>query len=131
MKRMTVVLLLAASLGACDSKERLGLKEALVEKLQDDSDLKDYKLEPAKIADCVVSEISKGLPGFPGDPRRDVYFDAYARFVAVQSPSEADAAVNKYQSAFGSVPAARQAAMSVTEHIMSCMGQFFEDKEAS
>ncbi len=129
MKKVISVLLVAALCSACDSKEKLGFKEALVEKLKDDSDLKDYKLDPSEIADCVVGEVSQGLPGFPGDPRRDAYFDAYASFVMVRSPAEADAATNKYQDTFGSAKAARQAALSITEYIMNCMGQFFENKD--
>lgn len=123
MKKPIFVILAAALLGACGgSPEQVSLKDALVEKLKDDSDLKDYKINPAEVADCVVKTITDGLPGFPGDPRRARYFEAYSKFVAVKSPSDAEKAVDEYKDLFGSVIQAREAAVSVTDHIMGCLG---------
>lgn len=110
-------------LAGCSSKEKTTLKEALLAKFKDDSDLKDYKLDPETIADCVLGEISSGLPGFAGDPRREQYFEAYTRFANAKSPADAEKAVADYQQLFGSVKDARRAALSVTDHVMTCMGK--------
>ena len=127
MKKIMTIIFAALFLNACGGgKEQLGLKEALTAKLQDDADLKDYKLNPADVADCVVSGIAGSLPGFPGDPRRKTYFEAYAKFVAVKSPADAEKAVEEYKDLFGSVKQAREAAVSVTDHIMGCMGAALE-----
>ncbi|NJD08148.1 MAG: hypothetical protein FIA97_16875, partial [Methylococcaceae bacterium] len=123
MKKLLLCLVIAASLTACQkSKEQLGLKEALVAKLQNDSDLKDYKIDPADMAECVYKEIAEGAPGMPGDPRRARYFEAYTKFVAVGSPGDADRAIKEYQDVFGDVKSATNAAMTVTDVIMTCMG---------
>lgn len=123
MKKIIMAALTAAMLSACSAgPEQVSLKEALVSKLKDDPDLKDYKIEPAEVADCVVKAITDSLPGFPGDPKRAKFYEAYAKFVAVKSPGDAESATNEYKDLFGSVIQAREAAVSVTDHIMGCMG---------
>lgn len=123
MKKIMIAAMIAALLSACSGgPEQVSLKEALVAKLKDDSDLKDYNIEAAEVADCVVKAITDGLPGFPGDPKRAKFYEAYAKFVAVRSPNDAEKAINEYKDLFGSVIQAREAAVSVTDHIMGCMG---------
>jgi len=129
MPKKTLVLLSVLLLTACDiRKEQLGLREAVLARLQEDSDLKDYKLDPASVADCVVASISDGAPGLPGDPRRDAYFQAYARMLSVKTPTEADQAVEQYKDFFGSQQGAREAALRVTDYIMTCMGEAIEER---
>jgi hypothetical protein len=126
IKKLLVVCCTVLLLIACSSQEQKDLREALVSKLKDDSDLKDYKLEPATIADCVVGEITADLPGFPGDPQRERFYQAYVHFVNVKSPADADKSITDYQDLFGSVKQAREAATNITNHIMTCMGQAIE-----
>jgi hypothetical protein len=119
------------ALSACgSSKEQLDLKEALLSKLKDDSDLKDYKLDPSDIADCIVDEITDSLPGIVGDPRRPRFLEAYAKFIAVKSPSDAEMAAETYKDLFGSAQQAREAGLGVTDYIMSCIGAAVEKRDA-
>lgn len=127
MKKIVTVLLTALMLSACGtSKEQQDLKQVLTEKFKDDSDLKDYKLKPEDIAECVVANISQDAPAIPGDPKRERYFAAYTKFAAAKSPVEAEQAVKDYQDVFGGIKEARAAANTVTDHIMSCMGLAIE-----
>ena len=127
MKKVMTVLVAALLLSACgNSKEQQDLKQVLTEKFKDDSDLKDYKLKPEDIADCVVANIAQDAPSIPGDPKRDRYFAAYTKFAAAKSPVDAEQAVKDYQDLFGGVKEARAAANTVTDHIMSCMGMAIE-----
>lgn len=129
MKTVMTVIFAACLLSACGGgKEQLDLKAALIAKLQEDSDLKDYKLNPADVADCVVQAIADTLPGFTGDPRRKTYFEAYATFVSAKTSADADKAIETYKDLFGSVKQARAAALSVTDHIMGCMGANIEQR---
>lgn len=127
MKKIMTVLVAAVMLTACgQSQEQKDLKQVLTEKFKDDSDLKDYKLKPEDIADCVVSNISQDAPPIPGDPKRDRYFAAYTKFAAAKSPADAEQAVKDYQDLFGGLKEARAAANTVTDHIMGCMGKAIE-----
>lgn len=118
-------------LSGCDTKQKTGLREILVERFKDDQDLKDYQLDPGEVADCVVKEISDGLPGFAGDPRREKYFSAYARFLSVKSPADAEQAITEYQELFGSAKKAREAANGITDYIMTCMGKAIEGADGN
>lgn len=131
MKKLLLAICTLSALAGCTTKEQTGLREALIEKFKDDQDLKDYKLDPADIADCVVKEIADGLPGFGGDPRRDQYFQAYARFVNVRSPADAEKAITDYQELFGSAKKAREAATSISDHVMTCMGKAIDRSDGA
>ncbi len=127
MKKIMTMFVAALLLTACgNSKEQQDLKQVLTEKFKDDSDLKDYKLKPEDIADCVVANISQDAPPIPGDPKRVRYFEAYTQFAAAKSPTDAEKAVKDYQDLFGGIKEARAAAKTVTDHIMSCMGMAIE-----
>ena len=127
-KRVFALLGLAALLTACGGEQKQTLEQALVAKLQNDSDLKDYKLAPQDVAKCVLEEISNSLPVFPGDPRRGEYFDAYAKFLSADSSAAAQQALDNAAKLFGSVKEARKAAVGVTDFIISCMGELVETK---
>ncbi|BBL75012.1 hypothetical protein [Methylomagnum ishizawai] len=123
MRKILIAICAVSALAACSTKEQTGLKEILVDKFKDDQDLKDYKLDPEPVAECVVKEITDSLPGFAGDPRREQYFEAYARFLSVRSPNDAEKAITDYTQLFGSAKRAREAANGVTEFVMNCMGK--------
>lgn len=128
MKKIMTVLVAALLLSACgnNSKEQQDLKQILTEKFKDDSDLKDYKLKPEDIADCVVANVSEGAPPMPGDPKRERFFTAYTQFAGAKSPSDLEKAVKEYQDVFGGVKETYAAANTVTDYIMSCMGLAIE-----
>lgn len=129
MKKLFLAILLVSLLPACSTPEQNDLKSALLEKLKDDSDLKDYKIDPAEIADCVVGEISSDIPAFAGDPRRERFFQAYIRFVNVHSPDEAEKALAEFEELFGSRQAAREAAGNIINHNMTCMGKAIDHSD--
>ncbi|MDD1649814.1 MAG: hypothetical protein LUO80_05400 [Methylococcaceae bacterium] len=126
MKKLLILALTALALVGCAKKEKTGLREVLIERFKDDQDLKDYKLDPGVVADCVVDEIAGSLPGFAGDPRRAQFFEAYARFLNVKSSADAENSIAEFEQLFGSKQQARQAATSITDHVMTCMGKSIE-----
>jgi major membrane immunogen (membrane-anchored lipoprotein) len=127
MKKIITVFIAVLLLTACGkSKEQLDLKQVLTEKFKDDSDLKDYKLKPEDIADCVVATISDEAPPVPGDSKRIRYFEAFTKFAAAKSPNDLEKAVKDYQDIFGGIKETYAAANNVTDYIMSCMGQAIE-----
>jgi hypothetical protein len=129
MLKILSIILLGMLLSACEAKKQhTNLREAILAKLQEDPDLKDYKLDPGPIADCVVQAVSDGAPSIPGDPRRDTYFAAYTKIFNAKSPTDAEAVLKEYKDFFGSEKAGREAALRVTDHIMSCMGEAIDQR---
>ncbi|MDD5036839.1 MAG: hypothetical protein PHE55_19095 [Methylococcaceae bacterium] len=128
MKKIMTMLFAALLLTACgNSKEQQSLKQVLTEKFKDDSDLKDYKLNPEDIADCVVNAVSDNVPSnIPGDQKRARYFQAYTLFVGAKSPGELDKTAKEYQDIFGGIQETHAAAATVSDYIMSCMGLAIE-----
>lgn len=129
MKKLLLATLLIFLLPACSTPQQNDLKSALLAKLKDDPDLKDYKIDPSEIADCVVGEISGDIPAYPGDPRRERFFQAYIRFVNVTSPAEAEKSLAEFEELFGSKQAAREAATNITNHNMTCMGKAIDHSD--
>lgn len=123
MKKLLLVMLAATLLSACGRQEKLTLEQALLEKMQADSDLKDYKIDPKDMTGCVLDEIAQSLPVMPVDSQRGAYFDAYAKFITANNPMQA---INDAVPLFGSVQASRKAAMNVTEFVISCMGRLMD-----
>lgn len=128
MKNLLIACITATLLVGCSSKERTGLKESLVAKFKDDSDLKDYNLNPEDVADCVVDEITASLPVFGADPRREQYFQAYARFVSAASPADLTKAITESQPLFGTIEDARKSA-NIADHVMTCMGKAIAESD--
>jgi len=127
MKKMMIVFVAVLLISACgNSKQQQDLKQVFTEKFKDDSDLKDYKLKPEDIAECVVANITEEAPPVPGDPKRVRYFEAFTKFASVKSPSDLEKAVNEYKDIFGGVKETYAAANNVTDYIMSCMGMAIE-----
>jgi hypothetical protein len=130
MKGKILIVLLALLVVGCANKEQTDLREALIAKLREDSDLKDYNLDPIEIADCVVEDLTDDLPGFPGDPRRAQYLAAYAKFYSVSGQGEFEQVAEQFKDLFGSVKAAHDAALRMTDYIMKCMGQAIEKRDS-
>lgn len=129
MKKLVFALLAAAALTGCGRQEKLTLEQALLAKMEADSDLKDYKIDPKDMTGCVLEEIAQSLPVMPVDTRRGTYYEAYAKFLTITNPQEAQKAIDDAVPLFGSVKEARKAAFSITEHIVSCMGRLTDQNQ--
>lgn len=124
MKKLLFAMLAASALTGCGRQEKLTLEQALLAKMEADSDLKDYKIDPQEMAACVLNEIADSLPVMAVDTRRGAYYDAYAKFLTITTPQEAKKAIDEATPLFGTPQDARKAAFSITDHVMTCMGQF-------
>jgi hypothetical protein len=126
MKILLTLTFAGLSLLGCAQKEQAELRTVLIERFKAHEDIQAYQLDPATMADCMIDEIAMGLPGFAGDPRRPQYFTAYARFLTVQSATEADGALAEFERLFDGKKNARMAATSIPEHEFTCMGKLIE-----
>lgn len=130
MKKILILTLALFALTACGREEKLSLEEALVNNFEGDSDLNDYNLDPKEMAACVLEAISDSLPVMPTDPKRAQFFEAYAIFLSQpQSPEAANKMIEGQKDLFGSIRAAREAALSITDHIMTCEGTLIQRRD--
>jgi len=132
MKKTLPILMVAATLllAGCD-RGKPALEQALAESFRDDQDLKDYKIDPDDMAECVADKISSAIPGLPGAPQRKAYFEAYTKMVKVtandQDPRQV---IEENKKVFGSIRKSREAAFGITAHILDCMGELVEQQGA-
>ena len=122
MNRLFLVCIFAVSLAGCSNKEEANLLEILTAGYADDPDIKDLKLEPSEMAECVVDKISGEIPGIPGDPRRDPYFKAYISLsVTPTSKEQILANFRQAEEALGSKQAVYEARESIGAFVVDCM----------
>ncbi len=132
MKKTLLILMIATTLllTGCD-RGKPGLEQALAENFRNDPDLKDYKIDPDDMAECVADKISSAIPGLPGAPQRKAYFEAYTKMVKVtandQDPRQV---IEENKEVFGSIRKSREAAFGITAHILDCMGKLVEQQGA-
>jgi len=132
MKTALSILMIAVTLllTGCD-RGKSGLEQALAENFRDDQDLKDYKIDPDDMAECVADKISSAIPGLPGAPQRKAYFEAYTKMVKVTANKENPQPVlEENKEVFGSVRKAREAAFGITAHVLDCMGELVQQQGA-
>lgn len=131
MKKLSILILGALLISGCANEERNQFQDKLAARLATDPDLKDYQIDSNELAECVVSEIAKTLPGFRGTPARRPYWQAYLNFESARNGGEASQAIQQAKDIFGSEQKASAAALSITEYIMHCMGKLIESGGAA
>lgn len=128
MKKQRLWILIASLflLLGCDGA-KTDLEQALAANYREDTDLKDYNVDPQDMAECVADEIAGTIPAFPGTPQRKVYYEAYTKLVKVMATDQDPKAVlEETQEVFGSVREARKAALGVTAFVLDCMGELVD-----
>lgn len=121
MKKL-MVLLFAAFIAMGCSKEKDELQARLTAKFEKDPDIADYKIDPSIMAECVSDKIAQKAPGFPGSPSHSKVIAAYTKLVRVDPLEDFRPALEQTKEVFGSTKEAYQAATSITNYVMSCMG---------
>ncbi|MCI0734242.1 MAG: hypothetical protein L0Y38_10535 [Methylococcaceae bacterium] len=128
MKKILIVLAMAALLSGCEGKERDELLEQLRLKFKQDADLADYKITADQMAECVADKILKEIPGFPGSPSRKRFIQAYTKLVRVNPTEDFRPALEETKEVFGSEAKAHEAAASITMSNFSCIGDMINDQ---
>jgi hypothetical protein len=128
MKKQVFILLGALFLSACADKNNY--HQAVLEEMKNEQDVKDYKIAPEKIADCVVDLSSNEMPGlFPFDPARLTAYRNYAQMLQLHKSKDPKKTMMELRSAFGSAKALADAHTNYTESIMECLSVVLMDAE--
>lgn len=119
MKKQLLIILCALLLTACADKNKY--QEAVLEKMQKEQDIKDYKISPEDMTACVVAQTSERMPGiFALDPERLTAYRNYARMLNAESVKDPKAELEQLRKDFGSPQALTEAHAIYTESVVEC-----------
>ncbi len=119
MKKLLPICLAALLLPACADKNEY--HQAVLEQVEKEQDVKDYKIAPEKMADCVVALTSQKMPGiFALDPARMTAYRNYAKMLNMSKAQDLKKSMEALRTAFGSGQALADAHANYTENMLEC-----------
>jgi hypothetical protein len=119
MKKKLLIVLCALLLTACADKNQY--EQAVLEQMQKEQDIKDYKISSEDMAKCVVAQTSENMPGvFAFDPTRLTAYRNYARMLSLAVPKDPKAEMEQLRTDFGSPAALAEAHANYTESVVEC-----------
>jgi hypothetical protein len=119
MKKL-ILLLMMIALSGCSEKQEF--ENAILTKMKEDKDLKDYKLDPDTMTSCVVNKMSKNMPGlFPLDPERLKAYRMYTKMIFLTESTNPKQTLEELRSDFGSPKALADAHAIYSTSIVECM----------
>ena len=120
MKKLLLISLSALLLPACADKNQY--EQAVLEQLQLDSDIKDYKASPERMAKCVVDTTSTNMPGvFSLDPKRLTAYRNYTKMLTLASSKDPKKTLEELRADFGSPKELAEAHANYTESLLDCL----------
>ncbi len=119
MKKLLLICLAASLLPACADKNEY--HQAVLEQVEKEQDVKDYKIAPETMADCVVALTSQKMPGvFALDPERMTAYRNYAKMLNMSKTEDLKKSMDELRTAFGSGQALADAHANYTESLLEC-----------
>ncbi len=120
MKKTILIFFSVLFLSACADKENY--QKAVLEQMQSDQDVKDYKMDPEYLSKCIVESSSKNMPGlFPFDPERLTAYRNYVKMLELKTSKDPKAVMDQLRKDFGSAKALADAHTNYTESVMECI----------
>ncbi len=128
MKKRTLILLVALFLSACSDRENY--HQAILEQMKNEQDVKDYKIAPEKMADCIVDLSSKEMPGlFAFDPARLTAYRNYVKMLNLTQSKDPKKTMAELRTTFGSAKALADAHSNYTQATMECISAVLMEVE--
>jgi hypothetical protein len=136
MKKKLLLLLCPLLLTACADKQQY--EQAVLEQMQKEQDVKDYKIPPEDMVKCVVAQTSEKMPGlFPFDPTRLTAYRNYSKMLSLNTPKDPKSTVDQkavmdqLRTDFGSPQALAEAHTIYTESVVECYSVVISKSEDS
>jgi len=130
MKKLLLISLSALLLTACTDKNQY--EQTVLEQMQLEKDVKDYKLSPERMAKCVVDTSSAKMPGiFDLDPKRLTAYRNYTRMLTLSSSKDPKKTLEELRADFGSAKDLAEAHSNYTESMMDCISAVIIESEKS
>lgn len=120
MKKALLILLLSVFVAGC--AEKTEYEQAVLEQMQKDQDIKDYKIDPQIMVKCVVETSSKDMPGLVAlDPKRREAYMNYTKMLRLYESSDPKKTLEELRGAFGSAKALADAHSNYAESVVECV----------
>ncbi|MDD5410862.1 MAG: hypothetical protein PHF31_05525 [Methylobacter sp.] len=120
MKKLLLISLSALLLPACADKNQY--EQAVLEQMQKEQDVKDYKIPPEDMAKCVIDLTTKNMPGyFPLDPNRMTAYRNYTKMLTLTQSQDPKKTLEELRTGFGSAKDLADAHTNYTESVMNCL----------
>ncbi|QWF70629.1 hypothetical protein KEF85_15090 [Methylomonas paludis] len=120
MKKSLLCVLMLLSLTACSEKKEY--EQAVLEQMQQDKDINDYKIDTATMTDCVVSTSSAKMPGvILIDPTRLQAYKNYTKMLKLNSSPDPKKILEELRTDFGSAKDLAEAHANYTESVVNCV----------
>jgi len=119
MNKLLLISLSALLLSACADKKQY--EQAVLEQMQKEQDIKDYKIAPEHMAKCVVDTTSVNMPGLFGvDPKRMTAYRNYAKMLNLSKSEDPKKTMDELRNDFGGAKELGEAHANYTESLMGC-----------
>ncbi|MFA6052315.1 MAG: hypothetical protein WC762_06970 [Methylobacter sp.] len=120
MKKLLLISLSALLLPACADKNQY--EQAVLEQMQKEQDVKDYKIPPEEMTKCVVDMTSDNMPGiFAFDPKRMTAYRNYTKMLTLSKAEDPKKTLEELRNDFGSAKELADAHTNYTESLMDCL----------
>lgn len=120
MKKLLLISLSALLLPACADKNQY--EQAVLEQMQKEQDVKDYKIPPEEMAKCIVDMTSDNMPGiFALDPKRMTAYRNYTKMLTLSKSEDPKKTLEELRNDFGSAKELADAHTNYTESLMDCL----------
>ncbi len=128
MKKLLLISLSALLLPACADKNQY--EQAVLEQMQKEQDIKDYKITPEYMTKCVVDTTSQNMPGiFALDPKRLMAYRNYTKMLTLTKSADPKKTLEELRTDFGSAKDLADAHTNYTESLMECYSAVISESE--
>ncbi|WP_411727360.1 hypothetical protein [Methyloglobulus sp.] len=129
MKKQLLIFLLPLFLVACVDKDQY--EQVVLEEMKKEQDVKDYKIDPAYMAKCVIDTTYKRMPGFFAfDPDRMAAYHNYAKMLKMSMTKDPQKTLDELRKDFGSPQELAKAHSVYTESMMDCYTAILHEGDA-
>jgi uncharacterized lipoprotein YajG len=119
MKKL-LILMSVLILSGCAEKHEF--EQTVAEQMQQDKDIKDYKIEPDEMTKCVVETTTGNMPGlFLVDPARRTAYKNYTKMLKLNASEDPKKTLEELRVDFGSAKGLADAHANYTESLMNCI----------
>ncbi|MDT8406185.1 MAG: hypothetical protein RQ715_02935 [Methylococcales bacterium] len=130
MKVTSLVAALALTYLLAGCEPRNQFQEAVLNKMQQDSDIKDYRLDSEEMTDCIMTKLPRKMPGvFALDPRRLEAYQHYQKMLALPDAQNPQQTLQNLREVFGSPSALADAHRNYSQSFMDCLTELIAKRD--